>query len=201
MRILMISSSCSEKKYNKIISRRTKKLLDSGQKFFLSIVDGLKTIEGINIDCLTSLPISFGSYPDRLIADEDECYDNVCYHYIGCMNLPFIRTIDVGFRLRRYVKKYIKNHVDEKTVIVCDVLNAEATSVVNFAHRKDVMTVAIVTDIPSIVGKMVADKGIKALAGRWYSKKADKQMKRFDKYVLLTEQMNTICNLMENLIL
>ncbi len=195
MRILIISSTCSAEKYKEIYNTRVKPMLDTNQKFFLSLIEGLNANRNITVDCVTTLPISYSCYKKRILKKQKEAIDGVTYCYCGCINYPVIRTLTVRHNILRLVKKYIKQHRQEETVVLCDGLIAEANSVVKFLKKNGIPTVALVTDIPNIVSDMSQDKGLKTMLGKIYGNYATKLLRQYDKYVFLTEQMNEVCNL------
>ena len=98
MRILVVSGTCSAEKYKEIYTQRTKPMLDSNQKFFLSLINGLRSIEGVTVDCITTMPISYRCFKKRVIRSEREVVDGVSYQYCGCLNYPVVRTLTVGRR-------------------------------------------------------------------------------------------------------
>lgn len=194
MRILVVSNTCSERKYQEIFESRTHRMLDSNQKFFLSLLEGLRCIEDIYVDCVTSLPISYRCYRSRLITSESEHEQGVSFRYCGCVNYPIIRTISVGYNIRHYVRKYLSEHTGEKIVVLCDGLLGEANALASMLRRKHIMSIALVTDVPHIVSDMERGKGLRSLIYSFYGKKTSKMLSGYDGYIFLTEHMNSICN-------
>ncbi len=195
MRILILSSTCSKPKYEEIYNKRFKPMLDTNQKFFLSLIGGLQKIDDIKVDCVTTLPISHSCYPGVIIKGEEEIVDGVFYHYCGCVNLPYVRTLTVGRNMKKYVKKYLKQHAGEEIVVICDALIAEANAIVKILKKKKIQSVAVVTDVPSVVNEMFGlKKSLKTKLATFYGNRALKLLHKFDKYVFLTEQMNELCN-------
>ena len=144
-------------------------MLDTNQKFFLSLIDGLRQQEDVQVDCVTTLPISYRCYPDRIIKQEEENVDGVSFHYCGCINLPIIRTLTVKRNIKVFVKRYIQKYRGEKIVVLCDGLIAEANALVKLLKKKQVCTAALVTDIPDMVSDISTDKGIKSkLLNFWF---------------------------------
>ena len=194
MRILVISTTCSSLKYQEIYEKRVIPMLDSNQKFFLSLIEGMRANENVSVDCVTSLPISYSCYRQRFVRSEDECVDGVEYHYCGCVNFPVVRTITVGYRIRSYVRKYLSEHSDEKVVVLCDGLLGEANSLVSMLRKKGIPSIALVTDIPNVVSDMERGNGVRSFLYSIYGERTTKLLRRFDGYVFLTEQMNELCN-------
>jgi len=194
MRILILSGTCSKSKYKQIYETRTQPMLDSNQKFFMSLIDGFSAIEDVHVDCITTLPISHRCYKKRIIRSEREVVDGVSFQYCGCLNYPVIRTLTVGRRMRAHVKKYLRTHAGEQIVVLCDGLIGEANALVSLLRRKKVPAVALVTDVPNIVCDMNRGRGLRSLLSNVYGKRASRLLCDFDGYVFLTEQMNEVCN-------
>ncbi len=194
MRILVVSNTCSLKKYNEIYEKRTHPMLDTNQKFFLSLIEGLRCIEDVIVDCVTSLPISYRCFQKRFLRSEEEIADGIFYHYCGCINLPIIRTLTVGYNIRVFVKRYLREHNNEKIVVLCDGLIGEANSLVTMLKKQCIPSVALVTDVPHIVSDMGRGDGLHSKMAEFYGKYTSKLLSDFDGYVFLTEQMNDICN-------
>lgn len=194
MRILVVSRTCSPRKYDEIFNRRFKPMLDTNQKFILSLIEGLSAQDNITVDCVTSLPISHSCYPEKIIKSEEETCGDIFYHYCDCINYPVIRTLTVKHSIKVFVKKYIKKHRSEKITVLCDGLIAEANSITGYLRKKGIPSVALVTDIPNIVTGLSSVKSVKSLLLKKYGKYATKLLQSFDRYVFLTRQMNEICN-------
>lgn len=194
MRILIISSTCSASKYQEVYEKRYEPMLDTNQKFFLSLIEGLNENGAIAIDCISTLPISHSCYPDKFVRQQQEIVDGVSYRYCGCINYPYIRTIIVKLNIRSLVKKYIRQYRSERIIVLCDGLIAEANAIVRLLQKKRITSVALVTDIPDIVSGMSSKKGIKSLSANLYGWYATRLLQNYDRYVFLTEQMNEVCN-------
>lgn len=194
MRVLLISSLCSETKYSFIYKSRIEPMLDSNQKFLLALAKGISVHSDVTLDCISSLPISYRCFSQRMIKPEFEEVNGVSYSYCGCLNFPIVRTIMVSFYIKRFVNRYLKEHKGEKIVVLCDGLLPEATDIINTLKKKGIQAIALVTDIPSIATDMSTRTGLRKRLGQFYGRRANELLKRFDKYVFLTEQMNDVCN-------
>lgn len=194
MRILVVSSTCSARKYKEIFEKRRRPMLDTNQKFFLSLLEGLQAQEDVAVDCVTTLPISYSCYDERFVKQQEEIEGGIFYHYCGCINYPIIRTLTVQLRIKKFVKQYIRKYSHEKIIVLCDGLIGEANSLIKYLKKKKICTVALVTDIPNVVSEMGGKKSVKAWLNALYGEKATKLLKSFDRYVFLTEQMNEVCN-------
>ena len=194
MKILFLSSLCSAKKYETIYNKRTAPMLDTNQKFLLSIVSGIKAVTNDEITCISTVPVSYSCYPERVLHQETETVDGVNFYYAGGLNYPILRNLTVEWNTRRAVKQFIRENRCEKVVVICDILKTESAAVVNWLNKQGIPTFAIVTDIPSIAESMTGDRGIKSYLLKKYGERANRLMGRFQAYILLSEQMNEFCN-------
>lgn len=194
MKYVFLSSTCSKKKYAEILNKRTIKSLDTNQKFFLSIIDGFKKNEINDITCISVLPISYKSYPDRLIRRSEEIIDGVQYIYPTAYNVPYIRTLLSIYTVKHEVKKILKKYKND-VVFIVDSLLMEFFSACKILKKRNIKTIAVVTDVPSVMHINNPKKTIKEKIQFLYDQVGDKNIKEnFSGYVFLTEQMNRICN-------
>lgn len=194
MKILFLSSLCSAKKYERIYNLRTEPLLDTNQKFLLSIVSGLKSAADMDITCISSIPVSYRCYPKRVLHNETEIEDGINYHYCGGVNYPVLRNLTIEWNTKRMVKRFVRQYSQEKVVVICDILKTESAAVVNWLNKHKIPTFAIVTDIPSIAECMGRNTGIKYYLLKKYGERANCLMRQFQAYILLSKQMNEFCN-------
>lgn len=194
MRLLIVSGTCSAEKYKEIYEKRTCPMLDTNQKFFLSLIEGLSEFDGVYVDCVTSLPISHSCYSETIVKSEEETNGGVSYHYCGCINYPVIRTLTVGYSIKAYVKKYIKMHINETIIVLSDGLLGEANALVPMLKKRKIPCVALVTDVPNIVSDMNRSGGMRSLMSKVYGEKTSQMLRSYDGYIFLTEQMDDVCN-------
>ncbi len=190
----MVSSTCSPQKYAEIYEKRTQPMLDSNQKFFMSLIEGMQCNEDVFVDCVTSLPISHRCYKEKYLRSTEDVADGVSFHYCGCINYPVLRTLTVGYNIRSFVKKYLRRYAHEKIVVLCDGLIGEANAIVKMLRKKRIPTIAMVTDVPNIVSDMERGAGLRSWLAKVYGQYTSKLLFEFDGYVFLTEQMNALCN-------
>lgn len=195
MKILIISSTCSERKYKEICNKRIVKSLDTNQKFFLSIIDGFKENESNDITCVSILPVSYGTYPERIMKKKVENVDNVKYVYCKTLNYPIIRNLYARYQVKKEVRKFLKNNKNEKVLIIADGLFYEFTNACKIIHKMNKKICAIITDIPSFVSNTNSGGKFKKVLLKKYGSLADKTIREnYDMYVYLTKQMNKVCN-------
>ena len=72
MKVLFISSSCSREKYREVYTMRNQKLIDPQQKFCNLLIEGMSSAEGVEIECLSALPVSASTVSQKRFEDEVE---------------------------------------------------------------------------------------------------------------------------------
>lgn len=192
MKVIILTSACSNEKYAEIQSKRKKPRIDSGQKFFKSIAVGLKN-NGCEVTCLVSLPVSYSTYPQKVFKLQTETVDGITYRYLPFINLPFFRSFFIARNYVKEFKKLVKKYND-KIYVLCDTLILEA-SLLSKKKFKNVEFIGVVTDIPLLVDSMFNSGGIKGYFEHKYHSKAEHILQNYyDKYIFLSSNMNEIVN-------
>ena len=192
MKILYISSLSSKNLIDDIYRSTAVNPGFAIQKFSRLIVRGLVN-NSIECRTLTNPPIT-SKYTKKIwIQRNAEMEDGVDYDYIPFVNIPIIKHLFVCLYTFIHVLRW-KYKDKTQRIIVCDVLNVSACLGALLASKITRMqSVAIVTDL---YGLMVNDN--RSVLRRIISKCAhivhDWYVSSFDKYVLLTEQMNDKVN-------
>ena len=86
MKIIFVSTMCSQKHYEEICKNRKIRMLDSSQKFFDMFVNGFKGRNDVEVVCVSIPPVSHQSYPQLYIAKRTEQVDNITYFSVPCVN-------------------------------------------------------------------------------------------------------------------
>ena len=126
----------------------------------------------------------------KIIHYEKEEEQGIVYKYIPYFNILLLKHICLFLYSFFYVLLWgIKNRKDK--IIICDVLSVSICIGALLASKINrVMSVAIVTDIYGLM-QNIDNQSLIVRAARklnmWYSSS-------FDKYILLTEQMNNVVN-------
>lgn len=195
MRVLILSSTCSPNKYQEICNKRIIKSLDTNQKFFLSIINGIQNNGCKDITCISVLPVSHGTYPERIIKQTNEIADGVAFTYCKTLNYPIIRNLYASLQVKKQVKSYLKKNQDEEVLILTDGLFYEFSKACGFLRKKEMNVFTIVTDIPDFVSNMGDAKSIKGWLLNKYGEFASNSLRKdYDGYIFLTNQMDEICN-------
>ena len=197
MEFLLITNSCSSKKYDEICRKRTREMIDPQQKFFRLLAEGLVRQDGTDVTIMPVLPLSASSYPQRVFRHEKECENNVKYDYVPFYNGRILRYVTLFFSMFFYILKWSK-HVNNKkeSYLITDPLMMMASMPARMAcSLMGIKTCALVTDVPVYVSYMKKDKkGLRKLISDIYNKVADKDVRKYDKYITLTESINAWVN-------
>ena len=183
MNILFSSVLCSNRLLDYIFKNAKIKPLYSVQKFSRLIAEGLVK-NGATVDTMTSIPATRTTIDKTILIEKSETENGINYHYAPVINLPFIKNIIVSAYSFFFTLIWcIRNR---KGAVICDILQV-STCIGSLLAAKlsRNQTITIITDIPGYSG--MSEKSI--------SKKIImKYINSFDKYILLTEQMNELIN-------
>lgn len=157
------------------------------QKFTRLLLEGMSE-NNARVSTLSAAPISKSFTKKIFISLPSELEGDILYNYVPMLNIPILKHL-VAFLYTIFYILRLSPKNKKETVIVCDVLSVSLTIGALFAAKlSSIRCVAIVTDI---FGLMVGAKStlsrIAAKLNSWY-------VKKFDKYILLTEQMNERVN-------
>ncbi len=197
MNILLITNSCSAKKYTEICSKRTREMIDPQQKFFKLLAEGLASKEGTNVKVMPVLPLSASSYPQRLFYHERENENKVEYDYVPFYNGRILRYVTLFFSIFYFTIKWARQVEDKNnSYLIADPLMMMASMPSRIAcFFMGIKTCALVTDVPVYVTYMRKDKkGLRKLISNIYNMIADIDTRQYDKYITLTESINEWVN-------
>lgn len=194
MDILYLSSVCSQSKFDDCASKGLITKLPQAQKYHVLLLEGLKKSCDGEVYVISSYPVIGKKY--RYFSKESEKVNGIEFCYLGFLQLPFIRQLCLYVNAYREMKKFTKKY--PKAVIICDILNhsiADAARLFGNVYSKDVC--AIVTDVPGYTSNARIKTRSKSAQlfsklAMWCSKGSEN---KYDKYLLLSEQMNDVVNL------
>lgn len=191
--ILYSVTVSSQEKYEELFSTSQQKPMQQAAKYHRLLCEGLSAIDGLNVQVVSKLPINKSNFDKNYLKKESETKNNVDYYYIPIINVAFGRNLFAFFNILTNV---IKRSTD-KTVVIGDVLNI-TTSLANIiaGRIKGIKTIGIVTDIPShlATSNTESKKERKSLYTSFKVIVNEFVLQRFDGYIFLTEQMNTLIN-------
>lgn len=192
MRLLYLTSACSQKRFDQLVSEGKITKMPQAQKYHHLLLEGLSEVSDSTIKVVSSYPITNTS--QKLFQTETEEENKIEYYYPGFVNIPFLRQF---FLLINTVNLILKNRDKKETVFVCDVLNKSifyAARIVRLFTR--IKIIGIVTDVPGYTS------GARAKLLPWWKRTiisiatnlSKGSVKKCDAYLLLTEAMNEIVN-------
>lgn len=175
MKIIYASCLMTEKKIEKTFNNITDYDGFQVQKFHKLLVEGFR-LNKCKVDAITVLPVTRNNSSKKVYKGEIEYEQGVTYHYPGIINLPVVKHFfAIMTSMFRFISIARKNR---DMVLIADCLNQSvALGCVLGAKVMKVPSVGIVTDLPDL------------LLGR-EDKIKNKIIHMYDRYVLLTEQMN-----------
>lgn len=197
MDILFITNSCSSSKYKEISNKRTRAIIDPQQKYFRLLVEGLASIEGISVRVLPVLPLSASSYKQRIFRHEEEIENGVHYEYMGFYNGKLLRYITIFLNTIIYVFKWYRSLSNKKNafLITDPLMMMSAVPARCVCKILGITTCALITDLPILVSYMKQDKkGVRRVIGDIYNILAHRDISKYDKYITLTESINSMIN-------
>lgn len=188
MKVLYISALSSRRLVNEIYKTSQQNPGFAVQKFSRLLVKGLLN-NGADVVALSNPP-GLSVRNKRFVSFSSEKEDSVAYKYIPYLNFPLLKHLCIFFYSFFYVLVWGSTKRKDKT-IMCDVLSVSACMGSLLASKINrVKSVGVVTDI---FGLMVGNK-----KGSWIVRMASylngRYVSSFDRYVLLTEQMNGCVN-------
>lgn len=192
MNIIYLTSACSQKRFDRLVSEGSIKKMPQAQKYHHLLLEGLNEVPDVEINVISSYPIAKST--QKVFKTESEIEDGICYIYPGFVNLPFLRQFLLWVNT---ISLIIKQAKKKDSIIVCDILNKSIFYAAKFVRRvKCIKIVGIVTDVPGLTS------GARAKLLPWWNRAIRSlavnltkgSVKTCDSYLLLTEAMDEVVN-------
>lgn len=180
MKIIYLSSMCSEEKYKQLFEEAKNMPGQAVMKYHRLLSQGFSMCENVEVICLSALPITRLTYNGFYIRKSYESDQKVRIVYFSVFNIPIIKHLIVLYEAIYNILKY---NMKEKTMLVCDGLHMTivvATLVASIAFR--IPSSVIVTDVPGNTSRRLSNNVFRFL------------IQKFDSYIFLTAQMNSLLN-------
>lgn len=193
-KILYVSSLCSEKMLQYIYETAVQKPEQAAQKFHRLLAQGFAiNSDQCSIRTLSTIPVTPANHKKKLWFNSSEKRNDVKFRYIPMLNVPVLKNIGVFVYTFFYVLFWSWFKIGKNKTIISDVLNF-TVAFASFLACKISFTknITIITDLPYNI--LHAQNGRKNVLARIYDKLTTFMLYRFDGYVLLTEQMNSVVN-------
>ena len=198
MRIIYISTSCSQKKYQQVYEMRSVKAIEPQQKFNALLIEGLSLNEDITVDVISALPVSSSTCSQKKFCYEKELIsESLTYHYIPFRNGKVSRLYDILKNTRQLLKVLLNQYKDDNCYIIVDALCVfMAAGCFDVAQKYNVPMVGIVTDLPNLATKMKANYSslLKHYAVAAIESFNMWTLNRYNGYIALTESINEAIN-------
>ena len=200
MKLLIVTNSCSEKKYKHVCKIRNKTIIDPQQKFFRLCIDGIGKIKKCDTEVLSALPVSSSTVNKYIFKYQKEVTkDGVKYNYLPFLNGKFMRYISLILATRHYTKKWCKQNAKNEAIMIVDpLIPVIAIPSRRIAQKSGIKVAAIVTDLPTLSTEMKERKEsrFKEKCLSVYQKIADLDLRSYDYYIPLTESINDEINVL-----
>lgn len=195
MKIFFVSNFCSDEMFNNIYQNsQVKPSTYQVQKFHKLLYEGLLHHNN-EITVLSKPPINKSTNTTNL--PYNEVKNNAQFFYLFGAKIAFINYLKVITKSFFLTSKWIKANKDSKKVIISDVLNLSVGVGAFLAakiHKVEIL--GIVLDVPNYIQDYTTKKN-----GRIHNFKiflykliVNRKIEQYDKYVFLTEPMNTLLN-------
>lgn len=194
--ILYVSTVCSEKVLDYIFETSIKKPIQSIQKFHRLLVQGLGLQSGdtVFVETLSSVPVIPNNHKRKIWLLPSEKHKNVTYKYIPFINIKYLKNITIFINTFFKTLAYNLSKRNQGKIVICDILNTTITFAALLACKVTfTKTIAIVTDVPGLLmdkPHQKKDKWLSVIS----SSITSFMLHRFDGYILLTDQMNSVVN-------
>jgi len=184
MHLIYVYGGCSPKKYKEYIESQGVRVQQQAQKYNQLLMEGF--IENnAKVDAISSRPINRSVGKKLFYKGEKDSENGINYSYVPFINYPILRHLTVFFTV--FFKTLFMKTEKKERAMICDALNIVASFAALIACKlRRIKTVGIVTDVPC---HRPSNEKIP-----FHEKLNLSLMKKFDSYLLLTEQMNEIVN-------
>ena len=191
--ILYVSNVCSNKLITQIFETSKQKPRQSAQKFHSLLIEGFALHkDACHIQTLSLIPVTSTSHKKKMWKSSPEQVGDITFNYIPIINLPALKDVMVFiysfFKVLRWSLSKNRKH----KVVICDALKFSISSGAILACKfSGVQVLGIITDLPNL---MIGHKKKYDLKYILYKRLSFSIISNFDKYIILTAQMNEVVN-------
>lgn len=195
MDIIYLSSSCSDGKFNELREKGITRKLPQAQKYHKLLIEGLAQCIDGKITSISAFPVNRQWTKQTRFKREEERFGNICYIYDSFINMNVLRQITRKNSAKREIKRLYRANSD--CVIICDVLNQSLAAAARKMGKKyKIPIIGIVTDVPGHTSgaRRKTLSFINRVISKFGEKCAKASIGKYDAYLFLTEQMNSVVN-------
>lgn len=192
MKILYMSTLCSEKEFDYLYSTAEARLNQQMQKYNQVLTSGFAQIDNVYIKAISARPVTMNTYKKRVFRKKVETEKQIEYIYLPFINIKLLKSLIILVSAVINGMKISKENENEKLAIICDVLNIPL-SIASLILGKylNIPVVGIVTDIP---GYDSSDEGKINFWRKRYIKHHQILIQKNDCFVFLSQFMNSVIN-------
>lgn len=195
MNIIYLSSSCSEEKFNELRKKGITRKLPQAQKYHCLLIEGIaQNLDG-SLYAISAFPVNRQWTKQIFFEQSNETIGKIQYIYDSFINLPVLRQWSRIIRAKRVIRKIY--HKNQDCVIICDVLNQSLANAARAKGKKyGIPVIGIVTDVPGHTSgaRRKSYSFIRRKIAEYAEKNSERNLKKYDAYLLLTEAMNSVVN-------
>lgn len=191
--VLFVSTYCSDEKYNWVCSLRTKQNLDPAQRMFKGVIEGLN-FHDCDITCVSALPFGTSNTTEKFFEKTEETVNGIKFIYLGFRLGKIKRLIDLHINVKKEMRQWLLKTEGRERIVICDSLQAMCSGGARkLAQKNHIKTIAYVTDYPSMATSIKKrEHFIKRSLQTLFDKYADKDLKKYDAYILVAEKLKEL---------
>ena len=195
MNVIYLSSGCSDEKFSELREKGYTKKLPQAQKYHLLLREGIaKCIDG-KVTSISAFPVNRQWTKKVRFKRETETVNGIDYVYPAFLNINLFRQRARKKGAKKEIKRIYKQ--GDECVLICDVLNHSIADAARACGKKyGIPVVGIVTDVPGHTSGARAKtlSHVNRIICTLASKIKSKNLKKYDAYLFLTEDMNDVVN-------
>ncbi|MDE5993894.1 MAG: glycosyltransferase [Oscillospiraceae bacterium] len=195
MNVIYLSSCCSDTKFNELREKGITRKLPQAQKYHNLLIEGIaQNIDG-TLSAVSAFPVNHQWTKQNSFSREEETFGNIHYIYGAFLNRPILRQLTRIIGTKREIKKIYKNGGAD--VIICDILNQSLANAARKCGKKyKIPVIGIVTDVPGHTSgaRKKSYSFIRRCIISFAEQNAQRNLAKYDAYLLLTEAMNAVVN-------
>ena len=193
MKIIYLSSGCSNAKFDYLTQKQMTKKIPQAQKYHRLLMEGMIANNIESLLAISTLPVNSTWTKQRIFKKEEEIENGIRFIYPKFINSVLLRNIT----RKKAAFKEIKQHMGDDTVIICDILNNALSSVAIKCRKKfGIPILGIVTDVPGLTSGSIKKQYsfIKRIYISFVERLNKRNMGKFDMYLFQTIDTNEIAN-------
>jgi len=194
MQVLFLSNRVSPGVFQSIFDMSPQKPGQQVQRFDGMMMKGLAE-NGCSVTALSLPPVPRAA-GGRYLAFPGDFEGAIRYVYIPVVNLPVVKQI--WARIAGFVAgaRWARRTKGRDRIVICDALSPTLSALgIAISRFFQIKRMAVVTDLPSFLALGAEkERGIRTVARRLFTSMSFGAMKKYDLYMLLTDEMSRVVN-------